>query len=130
MQVEFMYVCYDFMSSASAASGPQTLSSERNHSIVNDPSQMVRFLLVLLLVLVFPLERLAEVVFMTDWRLFLTLLRKSRENQELRISPAMLRRTPAGFTRWEGLDPTPPSWDFLFMVTKSRSRFLQLPWLF
>ena len=63
MQVEFLYVCYDFMSSASAARGPQLLSSGRNHSIVNDPSQMVRFLLVLVLVLVFPLERLAEVVF-------------------------------------------------------------------
>ena len=40
---------------------------------------MVRFLLVLLLVLVFPLERIAEVVFMMGWRLFLTLLRKSRK---------------------------------------------------
>ena len=40
----------------------QTLSSGRNHSIVNDPSQMVRFLLVLLFVLVFPRERLAEVL--------------------------------------------------------------------
>ena len=126
MQVEFMYVCYDFMSSASAARGPETLSSGRNHSIVNDHSQMVRFLLVLLLVLVFPLERLAEVVFMMDWRLFLTLLRKSRENQELRRSPARLRTSPAGFTGWEELVPTPPSCDLPFMVSKFRSRFLQL----
>ena len=64
MQVVFLYVCYDFMSSASAARSPQTLSSGRKHSIVNDPSQMVRFLLVLLLVLAFPLERLAEVFMM------------------------------------------------------------------
>ena len=55
---------------------------------------------------------------MMDWRLFLTLLRKSRENQELRRSPARLRTSPAGFTGWEELVPTPPSCDFPFMVSK------------
>ena len=63
---------------------------------------------------------------MMDWRLFLTLLRKSRENQDLRRSPARLRTSPGGFTGWEEWVPTPPSCDFSFMVSEFRSRFLQL----
>ena len=45
------------MSLATSARGPQPLSSGRNHSSVNDLSQMVMFLLVLVLVLV---DRLAS----------------------------------------------------------------------